>query len=589
MPSVPVFFKLRISEICQYSKKNDFWLLFHFGRLVVNLNDRIIKREIHLVNIKDNNYCYTNEWNREKVISIEIREEKTFQYCLGTIFDCTGYPVNHPELGRPIFKKKIVLSNNYNLKKEGLKDILSNSYFPLNKIEQKIDNNSSYFYFFNKKVNKDKVYIPNCLISKYFYYYSISTVHSLIYNRLEKGILESKIINNRNTVFYDGNLISSNDIQAIARYFYTSGLETGIDILKEAIRNFNKSLLNNEKSKLPLISDINYNLPFNSPLEVLLIGQYIQQDKFIAYDIINVAPFHRNEKFFTVDDFELFNINDKRSSDNKEEKESKKGTNIKGQKFDESLKNINDYESTNSTIPQENFTLPSRNFFSDSPKSKILDRNDQNHRYICDKLVIKDYDGYGIEYDNTSSDSTIRKANMSIFNETSHYQILHEALDILSKEFNFQFSYLTINYSTYFPFSIAPFCHEENKSFKIVDMILIVNVFYNDKLFCLVDAGPGFRIGIFEYFNIPFKERNDPNLTMFINYMVSSHHFKWSSVYCDFNIKKNNELKKEKYITIQQRFGYNILQPLEHIDINKKENIIENLAMRIKVRIEKNQ
>lgn len=586
MPAVPSHFKQNIFEVSRYSNENDFWLLFHFCELSYDPNDESLKRTIFLVNIKDNNFCSVSHWNTERVISIKIREEKTILYTLGTIFNYEGYPIKYPsERENCIEKKEIILSNSQNYREDRLLEFFSNSNFPMKGIEQDVMSEKAHYYYFNR-FNNDEVYVPITLINKYFYYSSISAIHSIIYDRMEEGIKGLKNIDGKKTVIYDGNYINAIDVKSIARYYFTLGYEKGIDILRKSVNDFYEKLLNKKKLNAPLVSDIKYRLPFNFPLKVVVLGQYIHGKRFIAYDIVEVKPNNKEiVKFFSVDEFDLFNINDKRSSDARETKERKDGTRLGGQYVGDDSSDLDDSKPTISSLPKEEISIPKKNFFFDTPKSTILEKIDQKHKYICDNLVKKDYDGYGINEGQTDPNSKTRKVNGSILEGISHFQIFLDALTCINEDNDFFVTLITINGSYKYPYSIAPYYYKDNKPYKVVDQMLIANIVYNQRHFCIIDTGPGLRIGIFENYNIPFSESDDDTLTRFINYMLQNYHFLWSSVFYDEKISVPNKSKKQKYDRILENFRFRIMQPFEHISPKDDENLAINLAGRIKRRI----
>ena len=247
-------FNKKIAEISKYSVRKDFWLLIGFGEIYPDSVKQAFLREIYFVNIKGNKYYRIEDWNKEKVIKVSVREERTLIYKIGTIFDCHGYPIKYPIPGDTnLYSKRVVLSNQLNFKRDGLNDLLSETEFPIFREDRNFQNNKTPYFYYKGVNNKDHVFIPISLISKYFYYTSYTAIHSIIYDRLKEGILNKVIENGKYYVLYDDIYINYYDTKRIARYWFTKGENTGFDLLKNSINNFYQTLLNNEKNNSRII------------------------------------------------------------------------------------------------------------------------------------------------------------------------------------------------------------------------------------------------------------------------------------------------------------------------------------------------
>ncbi|MDX9694385.1 MAG: hypothetical protein RBT49_01200 [Bacteroidales bacterium] len=597
MPEIPPSgFKKKVKEISCFSKQKDFWLLIGFGEIYQDFKQQALLREIYLVNIKGNNYYRIEDWNKEKVIKVSIREEKTLNYKIGTIFDCNGNPTRYPQKGDShLYIKRVVLSNQLNFKREGLIDLISETEFPIFRKDWDYQNKNIPYFYYKGANDKDRVLIPISIISKFFYYSSYSAIHSIIYNRVKSGLVKKVVIDGKHYVSYDDTYINYFDAKRFARYWFTKGEYNGIDLLNNSIQNYYKTLTNNDKTNSKISGEIEYKIPFNFALSVVLLGQYIQKDIFMAYDIIFVSPNQAYNNYFTVEKFELININDKRSSLLKETKEQKGYTKIQGKKSDNNSDELDDFCPTNPTFPKVEKSINNINFFEESPEINILEKEDQEYSYILENLLIKEYDGYGINAE-TYSGSNKRKANESIVSSISHFKILFEALELIKNK-GYQVNYVVINDSNQYPISFAPYCYDSNnKPYKIIDEIIIVTINDDTDQYCIIDGNAGVYIGIFKNLGTPISDANDNKLTSFIRFMLSEHSFAWSEVY--FN-KNNSELKQENYNRILTNFRYKILQPIEHqsekrgniteenvvSNLKKEESLEESLARRILIRI----
>lgn len=575
-------FKRSIKKLRRFSQINDYWLLVCFGHVYYKPESDFFERDIIFVSIKQNQYQHPTFWNKERVVRIAIREDYTINFPLGTIFNWEGEVVRIPSKEeKTIYAKEVILSNNFNFQDKGLRDILRNTSFPIDILNKISDSTGFYKYYYPKK-NKDTVIIPSIVIAKFFYYCTSSIISLILSNRFSDGIVSIERTQYGMTIVYNSDIIKQDDALILGRYALTNGAEKGYNILQKAISFFHETLINEEKKGKPLVADINFPLPFSFPLRATLVGQYIEKDTFMAYEITKTRPYNDKMKsFFSDEKILLLDQNDKRSSIERENKEIRPGTNIKGlnkRKLDNA---IEETSPTINSLSELTVSTQSRNFFWDSPDVKKIDKDDQLYKYICEKLIVKEHSGYSLKHNIEANRDELkaRKTRFSLDVEIEHFNVLFEALKEISSEKNYGIKFHTINDSTDEYFSTIKF-RKKDEDIKVV--IASINLF--NKQFVIVDPGPNLKIGIFRNYNIPFNEKNDSKLTEILTFMLNKYFFRWSDFY--YNEKEGNLLKKQKFEMLLEQKRIKVLQPFKHIN---KENLNIDLANRIRNRIVKDQ
>lgn len=579
--------QFQISEIERFSREHEYWALSNVGRVRYRSQSPNFLRELYFVKLLEPSYDL-KKWDRSKVIRIEIPEARLISYRLGQIFDAKGNTICVPNMGyKEIKALDIVLSNSRNKRSTGADDLnlfFEDTLYPSPGRKQK----QSYYTHGYGNIQS---FISTFLIAKVFYYRSSSNIHKIITNQFEAGLQKKIRSENENLIIYDSQKVTYEEACLFAELWSTDDQFSGYDKLLRTIRNFEKALFNDDKlgNENNRTADIAYELPYNFPLKVKVMGQYITTDrdkaKFMVYDFISEEPYNPDSKYSTVERILLQDDNDKTSTFSRNEKDSKGSIHISGNDRLKFNLPVDDNSSSNSSLEEREFLVDGG--YQSRPKVTLqkIKRYDQENKYRSDRFIEKDITQNSINLEDRNSSSNSRLANIKGIDSSDNpleesEPLLKQSLDYLSKEMRVTYQFVTINDSFHKYKSIL----NHRKTGKEIP-IIIVRVMHNDKDYYIFDAGEGAYLGVAQNIGIPINNTNDRRLSIFLDVMLNRYHFRWSSIYYDGTVNAINEKKADKSIEIKTRFSFHILQPMEHLKSEKPEELIKNLAERIKRRI----
>lgn len=631
-----------IAQLRKNSAESDFWVLINYGDLHQKKTDKIFYRDADFVKSKSNSYDLKH-WDKNNVIRIELAETKTMLFSLGTIFNYKGFPVNDPKEDNEFLNTyKVVISNGLNnFKILPTADVFEKTNYPLyrNQISTDLKEPRNMMFYHNRifknsqseesndyetknlessqnTILKNSEYIiPNDLIRKLFYYKSYSGINSILYKKLEHGILNKRLIDGQWMVQYNSDYIHKKDISSFAKYWFTfetgDNIKTGLDRLNSQIKKFWISLYNNSKnSEINIYSTINFPIPFSFPIEVKILGQWItdydsNEKKFIAYKIVSFSKYKIQKfkgvksQFYVVNGFSAIDINDKTSTDERENKEIKESgakilANSEGIKYNYK----DDNKPTNSYLD----TITSNYISTTDIEGLDLDiyfikREDQQFAYISNCFINKYSTGLGDDLEHTDPQSSLQKNNILINTNVVSFECIMESMEILKNNYQFfNYQYITINDSINYPYSEVQFIFSSQKTKKTKNELLIIKIRNNNEEYCLLEAGAGKCIGIFKNIGFPIKDANDENLIDFLNFIIEEHQYLWSSFYVEkklnlINVNYNMDLlevteKTKKCRFLLEKYRYEILQPIYHKSrVKENQTLSDDLARRIYSRL----
>jgi hypothetical protein len=567
----------QIPEISKHSNSNDYWILFQYGGIIFDGATETFQREVFLINIPRANYWRFHQWNFGRWIKLTIREEKTCVLGVGAIFDCNGYKINDPLQNiwnsPNIITEKIILSNTYNYHKVGINNFYANT--PLSSIEFQFDSVTPY-YFFEAK-NKKKFFIPISVISKYFFYHNIKTTHSIINNKLKRGIQDVYTLGEQIIVPVNTKVFDAQDAILLSQYLFIEGEKNGLTSLSNSISEFWETMFNQIKLNNLKYNHINYKIPFNIPLGVEVICQCLGEDKYLVYDIKQIKPNNNNYSLILDKAYSIFIIDDNRSTDqrNKKPVKKKKGVkeneNVEDEKngYDDNGKEVSDYIDKNSLTSKKEVEVQSL-FFNGNPKVTVHNKEDQKHKHIMDGLINAGWKNLTFEPSKSNGNSDSKQADIkkTQFNSKELFKI---ALEEIKKTQYCELDFLTVFEST--EKIISTYIFEE------VEYKLLIGYLKKDKEYILIESGPGYYIGVIENIGLPIEVKNDQRIEGLIRQLINKDKLQWSKAY--YNPKTVHNLKKEYSDKIKSQYQFKILQPIKHLSETKEQNVIDRLVKRI--------
>lgn len=589
-------FKNCYSELKKFSTENDFWLQLVVGGLIYNKAKKCLERELFFLKLENGEYRSLIHYENT-IKKILVVEQKTRLFSVGSIFNCEGKFVKKPDcVEKYIDEKKTILSNSFN------KSIppIANLFKRINLLSGESDSFNNVFYFsFKSNYNSVEVVIPSSLIGRYFHYHSSDLIKFIVDNEFHMSIKQDE--NNPSLIIYDSTKISKEDATLLGKYFFTSNYsypeyKCGIDMLKKSIDELYVQLMNFAKRMTFDVTDINFSIPFNFPLDVYVVGQFLTDDIFLAYDITGVDPFGKvkGKPFFSTKNFTLMDINaaNPSGSGGGKDDNSKKSPKGKDDRDDSDETDVTEDAPLDKSLSTVQLPMGAGGVFNITPKPRVVENMDQFNKEVARGVILVPHDGFGFFEDEDSTDpdgKRKRHANASFLAEYCHAEVIKKVLGQLNELDDFDVDFLTINQSDDDTFSQVLLPSDDSGTKLIPLTTLIASVIYKGgRQVVIIDAGTGLKIGMFENMGIPFVRRNDVNLTSFVNFMLKEYRFQWSEVFFNERVKEENLLKKTRYDNIKKSYRINVLQPMKHIDKDDVEELLKNLKGRIVARVVEN-
>ncbi len=544
------------------TQANEFWVVFMHGRSYRNRRYNRLYRELFFINSCNDSY-YISKWDKESIIQVDIEEERTFLFPVGSIVDSMGKLIQIPEAvinqkkGVYLYKNIFIDSTKYHHKKSVYK-LFEYSNLPcIKNIE--VYNEYPHYKVYSKDV-KATFIIPIHVILDYFYYLSTGCIYQIINGVFIRSIQEPKRIEDGSYIVpYFGNCISEVDAKALSKFYFMTNTNNP---LKYIYNNLYKELLNSR--------DYFYfdaKIPFEPSILADLYGIYISNkdekgwQKFLVLGIKDFTL--RNKEKFNVPAFQMLNLADTRSlrSTNQLNKQKYYKNIIRqyGGELEEAYGKAN-----NKIKPITNTEAFSRSRFLDSPQITVLDKESQKANYIPLENVVKEINAISLEARNQYSGNTQNaKYNPSEFDGDYKFELFIKLVEEIFTELeDFSFSFINIYPSG----SINSYLGYD---------FVVVNIVYNSKHYYLVDYGSGFAMGFFRHQDI-YKQVSNDILKKIVTRIVKEFHVDWTKVFYN-----------KKYFAI-----YNIHQfkPLRHIPkiilnnqdkIKMKKSLLKRIIDRI--------
>ncbi|BFM44097.1 hypothetical protein CFS9_27380 [Flavobacterium sp. CFS9] len=572
----------QLKEIAKYinGKSFKYWILISYRRSVQGTQTF---KEAVLINIEKLNYLKDNIFRKDNPrIILEIEEIRTVNFPLGSIFDCSGNLLMVPiesSIKNYVYKNSILID-------------------PYNDFVQPFDKDEIFDTefihgvpcYYKKREEKNTIFIiPVHVILDFFFYTDTYTTNILVNNFSAVEKLE-KII--PNILLYPSTLINQDSAKKIGKYFFTK-YNDGYRALKR-IHAHEKEWLNQAKNNLDRKAYITTNLPFGIKTYLSVIGIYLtdkdSKDKFfLVFAIEEAKPVDERKPFFEQDEIFYLDLNDKRSTGLRDEKEvvqrDRSVNRIIKENYEENEELSND--SVNNSLPLVTNETIKNNKFSIAPEFKKLDRIDQLKKYITNKTVLKENNKVGFNYTEESSLSdTARYQAIESKTESLFFRVFFKAIEFLKNE-GYTASYLLLDNKGLNPrLTIVPSGVKVRKNLmSLVASICQIEIGgYN---YTVIEAGENHYIGMFACTNnYKFNSICEIRIKDFLEKVINKHNYNWSKV----NEKENSNFQKESNIKI--------LRPIEHErkkcellrkgEEKKTENeIIDFLAARLAGKIKK--
>ncbi len=594
-------FKKSYSELKKFSTENDFWLQLVAGGLIYNSKKKCLERELYFLRLETGEYRSLIHYENT-VRKICVREEKTRLFSVGSIFNCEGKLVKWPEPKEKnyVIGSRIILSNSRNKSSVPLSGLFKQ----INLLSGESGGFSKVFYYsFTPKYSFAKthysqhveVVVPSSLIGRYFHYLSLDMIKLIVDNDFRVAI--KRDANDPALVLYDGKKISREDAERLGKYFFTSSYsyseyKSGIDILQKSIDELYSQLLNFAKQKQYDVMDIDFEIPFDFPFYVEVVGQFLTDDVFLAYDIVKAYPYRADKVPFSTK-FTLMDINaavsQPGSSGGKGDSSKKSPSGKDDQNNSDDTTDITEDAPVNKSLSTVQLTMFTGGLFDDAPDVTVIENEDQLRESIARGVISVPHDGFSFfddEYSVDPNGKPQRRANASFIMEYSHFDVIREALSLLNELDGINVTYLTIDQSSDDVFSQVLLPTDDSGKKGILLTILIASIIHKEgRETVIVDAGPGLKIGMYENMDIPYAQSNDARLTSFVNFMRRRYRFQWSEVFFNERVKEDNSLKRTRSEAIKKNYRIKVLQPMKHIDSDDAETLRKNLKERIVARI----
>lgn len=560
-------------KVIQSKEDKPYWVLVWYGRSFWNKKEALIYKEAYLVNISEKNY-YINNWKAGRIVRVEIPEEKTFLFPLGTIINSEGKPLVYPKEGeRGLYNMSVTLVSSKDRYEEDLYPFFEDSempVFPKTSNDNIYDGAPHYRCIKNvgiKEIPTDFI-IPIHVINSYYYYISTKCIHHIIYGNIDSAFRKPFMENKEIIIPYDGDILSYQDAEYLARYFFVNG-QGGINYLREIPLTFYAGLSN----RFGYRGYMGGRIPFDMKTSLKVLGQYITEmnsdrKKFLVYRILD-CWLERGSRKFTVDEYKFLNIHDKRSKDI-EDDDPKHYTSIKHGLSRGSKGSELDGNGVDKTYPtQQAVDVNISGCFLEKPNSRLLDKEEQKNKYVATGIIYKEIESLDINY--REHDPSSRRGRVNILSVLGDLNACFAIFELALKKLldidkgyrvlNMQINSKDSKYSAFFHAGVK------------YPMYISTIIYYN-RHYCIVDAGFGNTIALFRYTDssIPFRSYEDETVNLVIKSMLAKHRFSWRNAASEELLKIHN---------------VDVLAPLNHPSesLDGEDKLAESLCVRIHKRI----
>jgi len=200
---------------------------------------------------------------------------------------------------------------------------LKGSYFPLwTHKKDFIYQGYPYFYKEIDYYGKKKLIIPIQVILSYFYYLSPRCIHDILHNDFRKGVIGLKSDGSNYKLEYKSSIIRDREVRLLGKYYFTNS-KFALKEIFQLPNNILTKILNDPKGYY-----LSAKIPFEFDCSFHFYGQYIDEEnknkeqKFLVHGISKVTPFG-NESFFSKFKFDIEDLEDKSSTENRDNKEER--------------------------------------------------------------------------------------------------------------------------------------------------------------------------------------------------------------------------------------------------------------------------
>lgn len=507
--------------------KNTFLHITWFGRsFYEGSGDKMITiREVIVTNIKDAIYD-VSKWKGSKIFKIEIREEEIVAISLGSIYNSKGKlivnPMDTKQVSR-LYIHKLEIDETLKMNTTGLFNILRQQEYPIYKSEKYVESENIYQgapYYIIEKKNTDFI-LPVHVVNRYFFYKNSVCVNNISLNNIIHLFERPYKIDGQIIVSYDGSYIDFENAKFLSKYlFLTNG--NNIDSL---IRIPSKlQLINRSKMDVKRAYMVG-GVPVYQDAKLIVIGQYISQtknpsekSKFLVYGI---KEYKTDKSMFSLSNYILHNLNDKRSADVERDDNEKGYTHVVdkviNQKAQSNISAIN-----TSIKPKEDQYFGY--LFEESPEVVLLDKKVQSEFFKFDNTSAQEVEGYNMNYNETYSKSKKGKYIIETTIENNEFfRLFKETIFQIRNIKNYTAEIIEISTTQIFGYSTS------------YPTILCGCIGYKEYNYYLLDYGFGETI--------PMFRRKDGTMTMSKNEIediilnVFDLNFKWRNLLKDQNNK----------------------------------------------------
>ncbi len=541
------------------------WVLFHYGRSYFDEVKNRVYRECYFKIAHRKKTFHIENWKKEDtLIKIDVPEESSYYYPIGSTFNHNGKFLKAPKTSKKdrLYEvPNVKLSFKKNYKNEGFHELLKNTKYPIWNNENIYKDCPYYYTEVNRFGVTTKIIIPIQVILSYFFYLSPMCIYSILHRGFHDGIGEYFFNKNTPTLPYKSNIIREQELRILGKYVFTYNKQYSIYCIRRIRDGFAEKYINdlklNKKGKHYLTTGIPFKFDFLYNLTGLYIDEYEkgEDQKFLVYKINSINP-PKDFNFFKYDSFDILDLNDKRSTPNKESKEEQGYTNVIPA-YHNLENNFSESETNNNVGLLEITKNSNTNHFLDSPTINKIKRTDQQKKYRLDKTIFIPIRSLGDNFGNGSSSSDTQKTNetATFMDFNSFFDITQKAMQILKDDKNLEVEIKSLKLTDYHgDYSYLPI-HSEK-----YDKILIFQITVNENNYCLIDLGYGKNIGLLRFNNpqISFEEFSDAKLNHIIIDLAK---------YENFNFQRVTQIQKYKGT------GIHILKPLRHLN-----EVIKNLT-----------
>lgn len=472
---------------------NTFLLVTWFGRSFyegVGSKQKVWK-EIIIANIASAKYD-NSLWENSIVFKVVIPEVEIVSVPLGSIYNSKGKlvlnPLNPSEKAYGLYTPRLKLTKDIEIVRTGLYALLSTSIFPyyraLNTTELERVYNKAPYYLFSKGTT-DYI-LPIHVVNSFFYYKNSRCVHHIAFNEVLHMFDDICFTDNMTVVPYHGGFVASEDAKFFSKFLFLT-CDNGINCLKKIpIELLENSINLNSSNRAYMLGGF----PFQGEADLQVVGQYItnsnkgERNKFLIYGITEFKP---AQPLFKLLEYSLYNLEDKRSTDNDRQENVKSYNAIQ-------IKEVvggksSSMGSVNSSVPIKKDSFSST-FFEESPLVQVLDREDQIGFYEKGGVILQEIESYSKNYNDTYSKSKIGRSSTeteTLIEGNEYFRLFKDVILEIGKIDNYTTEIFEVKID-----------HLLGKDFHL-PIVLCASVVYKGYYYSLLDYGLGTAIPIFRY------------------------------------------------------------------------------------------